>query len=87
MSNFCSLKYLWFSFLLVFLIHSYLVQKSLNKKKYIIIKIEKFQLCIDKSINFFWYNKSQSRSFFIQLETTMQWLQKFEQKIICDIKF
>ena len=83
-SNFSSLK----SGLLVvfictsFSIHSYLVQKSLNKNNYIIINIEKFRLCIDTtSINCFWYNKSQSHSFFIQLETTMQWLQKFEQKI------
>ena len=35
----------------------------------------------------FWYNKTQSRSFLIQSENTMQWLQKFEQKIICDEKF
>ena len=63
--NFSSLKYLCFSFLLVFLsIHSYLVQKSLSKNNYIIIKTEKFQLCFDtKSIDLFWYNKSQSRFF------------------------
>ena len=35
----------------------------------------------------FWYNKTQSHSFLIRLETTMQWLRKFEQKVICDEKF
>ena len=35
----------------------------------------------------FWYNKTQSRSFLIQLETTMPRLRKFEQKIICDENF
>ena len=35
----------------------------------------------------FWYNKTQSRSFLIQLVTTMQWLWKFKQKIICEEQF
>ena len=35
----------------------------------------------------FWYNKTQSHSFLIQLVTTMQWLRKFEQKIACGKKF
>ena len=34
----------------------------------------------------FWYNETQSRSFHIQLETTIQWPWKFEQKIIRDEK-
>ena len=65
-----------------FSIHSYLVHKSKNTK----------QLCYkdwEGSVMLyylFWYNKSQSRSFLIQLETTMQWFRKFEQKIICDEK-
>ena len=39
------------------------------------------------SINLFWYNKSESRSFRIQLVTAMQWLGKVELKIMCDEKF
>ena len=31
--------------------------------------------------------KTQSRSFLIQLETTLQWLQEFEQTIIYDEKY
>ena len=72
-----------------FSIHSHLVQKSLNRKNdYIIIKIEKFQLCFDTTnINLFRYKKPQSRYFLIQLETTMQWVGKFKRKIMCDEKF
>ena len=72
-----------------FSIHSHLVQKSLNRKNdYIIIRIEKFQLCFDTTnINLFRYKKSQSRYFLIQLETTMQWVGKFKRKIMCDEKF
>ena len=35
---------------------------------------------------FSWYNKTQSDSFLFQLETTMQWLRKFKQKIMWDEK-
>ena len=72
-----------------FSIHSHLVQKSLNRKNdYIIIKIEKFQLCFDTTnINLFRYKKPQSRYFLIQLETTMQWVGKFKRKIMRDEKF
>ena len=32
----------------------------------------------------FWHNKSQPRSFLMQLETIMRWLREYERKIICD---
>ena len=67
---------------LCFFIHSCLVHKSKNRKT-IIIKIELFQLCLN---TMFWYKKTQSRSFFSQLETEIQWLWKLGQKIICDEK-
>ena len=68
-----------------FLIHSYLVHTRAKTEK---------QLYYHKDCgvsymlyHLFWYNKTQTHSFLIQLETRMQWLQKFGQKIICDEKF
>ena len=66
-----------------FSIHSYLLHKSKNKKRLYYHKDWEVSVML---YYFFWYNKILSRSFLIQLETTMQWLQKFEQKIICDAK-
>ena len=76
----CAFRFYWF-----FNSFSFSTKEFKQKNNYIAIKNEKFQLCFDTTnINLFWYNKSQSRSFIIQLETTMQWLRKFERKIICD---
>ena len=59
-----------------------------QKNSYIITNIENFKLCFDRrNINLFLYNKSQLRSFLIQLETTMQRLRRFDWKIICDENF
>ena len=83
-ANFSSFEYLLFLVSTIFSIHTYLVHKSKNKKQLY------YRKDWEVSIMFyylFWYNKTQSCSFLIQLETTMQGLWKFEQKITCDEKF
>ena len=74
----------------IFSIHFHLkhTKEFKQKNSYIITKIENFKLCFDRrNINLFLYNKSQLRSFLIQLETTMQRLRRFDWKIICDENF
>ena len=83
-ANFSSFESLCFSFLLIFSIHSYLVYKSKNRKTIILSKDWEVSIMF---YHLFWYNKTQPCSFLIQLETTMEWLRKFEQKIICGAKF
>ena len=65
-------------------IHSYVVHKGKNRKQLCYRKYWEVSIML---YYWFWYNKLQSRRFLIQLETTMQWLRKFEQKMICDEKF
>ena len=83
-ANLVLFEYLCFSFLLIFrFILIYYTRVGTEKQLYYHkdweVSIMLYYL--------FWYNKTKSRSFLIQLETTMQWLRKFEQKIICDEKF
>ena len=73
--------------------HSYLVYKSKNRKTIYYHKDSEVSIMFHY---LFWYNKTQSRSFLIRLETTLQWLREFEttikwlrefeQKIMCEQK-
>ena len=74
----CVFRFYWFLDLFLFS-----TQELKQKNNYIIIKIEKFQLCVIICFD----TATQSRSFFIQLEPTEQRLRIFEQKITCDGKF
>ena len=67
-----------------FSIHSYLLHKGKNKKQLYYHKDWQVSIML---YYLFWCNKTQLRSFLIQLETTIQLLWKFERKIICDEKF
>ena len=68
-----------------FSIHSYLQHKSTNRKQLYYHKDSSFNYTLlfvlmqQNTVTFFFYSISQ-------LETTIQWLRKFEQKIICDEK-
>ena len=82
-TNFSSFDNLCFSFLLIFcFILIYYARVKTEKQSY-------YHKNWDVSIMLyylFWYIKPQSHLFLIQLETTTQWLQKFERKI-CDERF
>ena len=67
----------------IFLIHFYLVHKRKTEKQ---LYYQNDWEVLIMLYYFSWYNKTQSDSFLFQLETTMQWLRKFKQKIIWDEK-
>ena len=80
-ANFSSLKYLSFSFLLVFQFILIEYERVLTEKQLYYHKDWEVPIML---YYLFWYTKSQSRSFLIQLETTMQWSEQKKIKIICD---
>ena len=82
-AKFSSFEYLCFSFYYFF--DSFLLSTQDKNRKTIILS-KRLREVLIMLYYFSWYNKTQSDSFLFQLETTMQWLRKFKQKIIWDEK-